>query len=284
MLNKGQPSLLAVLFLMLAVLPYPSIDPIAISLGPFDIRWYSLAYIVGLILAWQVCRYLAKTYSKSITAEHFDDFVAYCALGIILGGRLGYVLFYNFQTYIQNPIEILYVWQGGMSFHGGLLGVVVAILWFARSRSISQYELADMIVVVGPIGLLLGRMANFINGELYGRVTDFSWAFIFPTSGDGLPRHASQLYEASLEGVVLGLLLFGLYRVDSVRERLGTITGLFFLGYGISRFLVEYVREPDQHIGFLFDFITMGQLLSLPLIIAGILFITFAPKFNGAKS
>jgi len=282
MLEKGNSSLSIETLFMFAVLPYPNIDPIAFSFGPLEVRWYSLAYIVGLILAWQVCQYLAKTYSKKITAEHFDDFVAYCALGIILGGRMGYVLFYNFQAYIQNPIEILYVWQGGMSFHGGLLGVVVAILWFAHSRSISRYELADMIVVVGPIGLLLGRIANFVNGELFGRVTDFKWAFIFPTSGDGLPRHASQLYEAALEGLFLGLVLFFLYRVKSIRERFGTITGVFFLGYGLSRFIVEYVREPDQHIGFLFNFITMGQLLSLPLIIAGILFILLAPKFNGA--
>jgi phosphatidylglycerol:prolipoprotein diacylglycerol transferase len=265
---------------MLAALPYPNIDPVALSLGPLDIRWYSLAYIVGLLAAWYICRRMAERYSKTITPDHFDDMVGYAAIGVILGGRLGYILFYNFQSYLEDPIKIFYVWEGGMSFHGGFLGVGAAILIFSRVKKVSPFELTDMIVAVAPIGLLLGRTANFINGELYGRVTDFSWAFVFPTSGDGLPRHASQLYEAGLEGLLLGVVLLSLYCVKSVRERYGTITGLFFLGYGLSRFTVEFFREPDAHLGFLFSFVTMGQLLSLPLIFAGLIFVFFTPRMN----
>ena len=269
---------------MLAVLPYPAIDPIAFSLGPLDIRWYSLAYIIGLLLAWYLCRRMAVKHSQFVLSESFDDLVGYAAIGVILGGRLGYVLFYNLGDYIESPWEILRVWEGGMSFHGGLIGVICAVIFFAKRRRIPLLELSDMVCVVAPIGLFLGRVANFVNAELYGRVSDVPWAFVFPTSEDGLPRHPSQLYEAALEGLLLGFILFALYKQPNLRLRFGTLTGVFFLGYGLSRFIVEFFREPDSQLGYFLDWITMGQILSLPLIIAGILFIWFAPRFKWTQT
>ena len=253
---------------MLLVLPFPDIDPIAIALGPVAIRWYSLAYIVGLVAGWRYCRRLAERPSKAIDPIALDDFLLWATLGVVLGGRLGYVLFYKPGYFVANPLEIFSLWQGGMSFHGGAAGVILAIFLFARKRGISWLTLGDIVVCAVPIGLFLGRVANFINGELYGRASDAPWAMVFPHDPAQLPRHPSQLYEAALEGIVLFLLLYLLVRRGWL-ARPGAIGGAFLAGYGLARIIVEVFREPDAHLGFLLGFTTMGQLLSLPLVVAG---------------
>jgi phosphatidylglycerol:prolipoprotein diacylglycerol transferase len=254
---------------MTGPLPFPNFDPIALQLGPLAIRWYALAYIAGLSAGWGYILLLLRTPPKSMTNEQVGDFFTWAILGVIIGGRLGYVLFYMTGYYLRHPIEALYVWQGGMSFHGGLLGVCGAIILFSRKRKLNLWATADLIAAAAPIGLLLGRIANFINGELFGRATDVPWAMVFPGGGpDG--RHPSQLYEASLEGLVLFIVLFVAIRFFGARRYPGLVTGLFLVGYGLARFIVEFFREPDAHLGVLFQFITMGQLLSLPLIAAGI--------------
>ncbi len=253
---------------MIAALTFPNIDPIAISLGPLAIRWYSLAYIGGLLLAWWYCRWLTTRPPREVSKEAFDDFLLWATLGIILGGRLGYVLFYKPGFYLANPQEILMVWQGGMSFHGGLLGVAVAEIAFARRRGIRLLALTDIVAVAAPIGLFLGRIANFVNGELFGRPSEVPWAMVFPHGGP-LARHPSQLYEAALEGLVLFLVLYVLVRRRAL-EREGTLTGAFLIGYALARILVEQFREPDAYLGFLAGGVTMGQVLSLPLLLAGL--------------
>ncbi|MCZ4281863.1 prolipoprotein diacylglyceryl transferase [Kiloniella laminariae] len=253
---------------MLAALAYPEIDPIAVSIGPFAIRWYSLAYIFGIVIGWRYCRWLCFQAPRLVRPIAMDDFMVWATLGIILGGRLGYVLFYNFTYFLSNPLEIFAVWQGGMSFHGGLLGVITAMFFFARREKIHFFTLADIVACAAPIGLLLGRLANFINGELFGRVTTAEIGMVFPNGGP-LPRHPSQLYEAGLEGVALFLVLYLVVRLDGLKRR-GLISGLFMIGYGLSRSTVEFFREPDAHIGFLFGGTTMGQLLSIPMILAGL--------------
>lgn len=263
-------------------LPFPNIDPIAIHLwGDFGIRWYALAYLAGILLGWQLCLRLAKTYAQesSIRADkevsHFSDFIGYAAVGIILGGRLGYVLLYNFELYLQNPLSILNLTEGGMSFHGGLVGVVIATWLYCRANSLPLLRFADMLAVVTPLGLFFGRIANFINAELWGRPTDLPWGVIFPIPTylqDRYPevaRHPSQLYEAGLEGLVLFALTYSLFRISGLRNRPGTLVGIFFTGYGVARFLVEFFREPDAHLQFLFGWMTYGQLYSLPLIVLG---------------
>jgi phosphatidylglycerol:prolipoprotein diacylglycerol transferase len=256
-------------------LGFPDIDPIAIQLGPLAIRWYALAYIAGIVLGWVYMRGLARREPVFTTPVAVDDFVVWATLGIVLGGRLGYVLFYNFDYYSQNPLQVVYLWQGGMAFHGGFLGVVLATYLFARHHKFRFTQLADIVVMAAPIGLFFGRIANFVNGELFGRVTDVSWAVVFPGGGD-LPRHPSQLYEAALEGLVLFLLLFVLDRTTRVRERPGTILGLFIVGYGLARFAVEFVRQPDAHLGTLALGLSMGQWLSMPMILAGAAIMTWA--------
>ncbi len=254
--------------LVFAALAYPEVDPIAISLGPIAIRWYSLAYIFGILAGWRYSRWLCFQAPRQLRPIAMDDFIVWATLGIILGGRIGYVLFYNFTYFLYNPLEIFAVWQGGMSFHGGLIGVITAMVLFARKENVHFLTLADIVACATPIGLFFGRLANFINGELFGRVTTAEIGMVFPNGGP-LPRHPSQLYEAGLEGITLFLILFLVARVGGLRRR-GLTAGLFLVGYGLSRTIVELFREPDAHIGFLFGEVTMGQLLSLPMILIGL--------------
>jgi phosphatidylglycerol:prolipoprotein diacylglycerol transferase len=263
----------------LFALPFPIIDPVLISIGPLAIRWYALAYIVGILLGWVYARALIRNERHwggpaPMTVVDFDDFIVWVTLGIILGGRIGYVLFYNPAHFAANPAEIIQVWKGGMSFHGGFLGSVVAVLLFARRRGISTLSLGDLACAVAPIGLLLGRLANFINAELWGRPTDVPWAMVFPGAGP-LPRHPSQLYEAALEGLALLVVLWVLIRLGALK-RPGTILGAFSLVYGIARTTCEFFREPDAQLGFLWGHLTMGMLLSVPLMIVGIALIAWA--------
>lgn len=260
----------------LFAIPFPAIDPVAISLGPFAIRWYALAYIVGLLIGWRYCLALAGRPPHLVARQDVDDFLVWATLGVVLGGRIGYVLFYKPGYYIYHPIEALYVWHGGMSFHGGALGVTIAIILFTRARQISLFAFSDIITEAIPIGLFFGRIANFINGELYGRPTNVAWAMIFPNGGP-VPRHPSQLYEAVCEGVLLFLLLFAAERLYA-RQRPGIVTGLFLAGYAVARMSGELFREPDAQLGFLIFGTTMGQLLSVPLLIAGILIIVWAVR------
>ncbi|MCG8356516.1 MAG: prolipoprotein diacylglyceryl transferase [Kiloniellales bacterium] len=259
---------------MTFVIPFPAIDPVLVEIGPFAIRWYALAYIAGLILGWRYCRRLAARPGSQLAPEAFDDFLLWATLGVVLGGRLGYVFFYKPGHFLMNPQEILLIWQGGMSFHGGLIGVLVTIGLFARKQGVHYFTLADIVACATPIGLFFGRIANFINGELFGRASDVPWAMVFPHGGPA-PRHPSQLYEAVLEGLVLFLVLLALSRRGWL-ERPGALSGVFLIGYGLARILVEFFREPDAHLGFLFGPVTMGQLLSLPLAVVGLLILLWA--------
>jgi phosphatidylglycerol---prolipoprotein diacylglyceryl transferase len=260
---------------VLPVIPYPAINPILISIGPLAIRWYALAYIVGIIAGWFYARAIIKSERlwggpAPFTVLDFDDFVVWITLGIILGGRTGYVLFYNLPHFAAHPVEIFQIWTGGMSFHGGVAGCIVAVILFAWRRRIPTLSLGDVTCAVAPIGLFLGRIANFINGELWGRPTDAPWAMVFPYGGPE-PRHPSQLYEATLEGVVL-LVILGLLVRAGALKRPGVVTGIFLIGYGIARTTCEFFREPDVQLGFLWSsgWLTMGMLLCIPLILAGI--------------
>lgn len=251
-------------------LTFPDIDPVALWIGPLPIRWYALAYMAGFLLGWRYALYLAgKTSDQRPNRDDIDDFLPWAVLGVILGGRLGYVLFYNFDMYLQSPLSVFKLWQGGMSFHGGMLGVIVALLIYPSLKKISHLRLADIVCACVPIGLFFGRLANFINGELYGRITDFSLGMVFPYGGPE-PRHPSQLYEAGLEGMLLFFVLFVMMKAQSVRSVPGLVSGVFVFLYGSFRFLIEFVREPDAHLG-LFDIgLSMGQMLSLPMILAGL--------------
>jgi len=265
----------------LLAIPFPAFDPVLISFGPIAIRWYALAYIVGILLGWLYARTLIKTESlwggpAPLTVNDFDDFVLWVTLGIILGGRTGYVLFYNLPYFIENPLEIFQLWKGGMSFHGGFIGCLVVIFLFARFRNISFLSLGDLTCAAATIGLFLGRIANFINGELWGRPTDVPWAMVFPSGGPE-PRHPSQLYEAALEGIVLFVVLALFIRAGALK-RPGFITGSFAIGYAIARSICEFFREPDAQLGFLWGGLTMGMLLSIPLLLIGIGFIVWSMR------
>ena len=254
--------------LPMLALTFPEIDPILFQIGPIAIRWYALAYIAGLFLGWRYCLRLGERHSPAkIAPAFFDDLLLWAPLGVVLGGRVGYVLFYKPMYFLSDPLQIVKVWEGGMSFHGGLLGVTLAIILFSRYRKIDMVAVGDVVAAAAPIGLFFGRLANFINGELFGRTTEVPWGMVFPHGGPE-PRHPSQLYEAFLEGLVLFLLLYALVRLGAMRHR-GSLIGTFLAGYGLSRFLVEFVREPDAHLGVLFQFVTMGQILSLPMILLG---------------
>ena len=253
---------------MLFAIPFPMIDPVLVEIGPFALRWYALSYIAGIVLGWLLLRRLVALDPVAANRMQVDDLVTWATLGIILGGRLGYVLFYRFADYLSAPWEALYVWQGGMSFHGGALGVILAVWWFCRRQGLDPLTLGDRVAVVVPIGLGLGRIANFINGELWGRVSDVPWAMVFPTGGP-FPRHPSQLYQAFLEGGCLLVILLLLVRSPAIRARRGFLTGAFLAGYGMARSVGEFFRQPDAHLGFLFAGATMGQLLSVPMILAG---------------
>jgi phosphatidylglycerol:prolipoprotein diacylglycerol transferase len=256
---------------MIPVLLFPQIDPVIVQIGPLSIRWYALAYITALVVGWRlVRRYVGLTPAVAAPLQ-VDDFLTWATLGVVLGGRLGYVLFYQPSVYLAHPAMILAVWEGGMSFHGGMLGVAIAIAVFCRRNDMPILGFADRIAIVAPIGLGLGRVANFINGELWGRSAPdwLPWAMIFPRAGIE-PRHPSQIYEALLEGVVLLVVMFALSRREQVRARFGLLTGLFLCGYAIARIIAEYFRQPDAFLGFLAFGATMGQILSIPMFLAGL--------------
>jgi phosphatidylglycerol:prolipoprotein diacylglycerol transferase len=252
---------------------YPHIDPVALSLGPLSIHWYGLMYLLGFVFAWLLGRYRASAHGWT-TAE-VEDLLFYGALGVVLGGRLGYILFYDLPTNLAHPSNIIRIWEGGMSFHGGLLGVLIAFWWFARKQKRTFFEVSDFIAPMVPIGLFFGRIGNFINGELWGRVSDVPWAMAFPTGGP-LPRHPSQLYEALLEGLILFILLWIL---SAKPRKKGLISGVFMLGYGVFRFVIEFVRVPDPQYGYIaFDWLTMGQILCLPMVLVGVVIILWSIK------
>ena len=244
----------------------PTIDPVALAVGPFEFRWYGIMYMLAFAAGWLLARWRVTRPGSGWTKENMDDLLTWVMLGVILGGRLGFVLFYDLPAYMSDPTEIFRIWNGGMSFHGGLLGVLVAFWWYARRNGRTFLEVSDFVAPLIPPGLFFGRIGNFINGELWGHVSTVPWAMIFPHAGP-YPRHPSQLYEAALEGLVL----FGMVWIFSQRRRpAGAVSGLFALGYGVFRFSVEFVRMPDANLGYLaFGWLTMGQLLCLPLMAVG---------------
>lgn len=265
------------------LLPFPNIDPVLVSFGPFAIRWYSLAYIVGILGGWWYCTRLSRraeavSGSVAFPPKAVEDIVVWIICGVVLGGRLGYVLFYQPAFYWQHPAQIFHVWEGGMSFHGGFLGVLIATILYVRKHGYRFFRAMDMFACATPIGLFLGRCANFINGELFGRATDVPWAMVFPMGGN-MPRHPSQLYEAALEGIVLFCVLAYLAWRTKALARPRLISGAFLIGYGLSRIIVETVREPDEQLGFLAaNFLTMGMLLSVPMVLLGIWLVYIARK------
>lgn len=260
------------------MLPFPDIDPVAISLGPLSVHWYGLAYVAGILLGWWYARALIKRPSlwagqhAPVTNAHLDDFLVWIAVGVVAGGRLGYVLFYDTGNVLSDPLRIFQIWNGGMSFHGGFAGATIAMVVFARRHQIPVWSMFDIVAAVVPIGILFGRIANFVNGELWGRVTNVPWSFVFPTGGP-FARHPSQLYEAMLEGVVLlALLAVLIFRFSALRKP-GFVAGVFVSGYALSRIVVEFFREPDAQLGYLLGtgWLTMGMVLSLPMLAVGML-------------
>jgi len=263
--------------LPLAVIAYPEIDPVLVEIFGVPIRWYSLAYLGGLILGWLWMRRIAEVIGAPVTRRQFDDYLLWVTLGVILGGRLGYVLFYQPGFFLENPGAIFQLWEGGMSFHGGALGTAIATIAFCRHQGIPILRFSDVLVCAAPMGLFFGRIANFINGELWGRASDVPWAMVFPADPAQVPRHPSQLYEAALEGLVL----FGLLNILAFTSRLGpdrpgALAGIFCIGYGAARYLVEFFRAPDPHLGLIGGIMSMGQILSLPLLAAGVWFLWHA--------
>ncbi|QXQ06307.1 prolipoprotein diacylglyceryl transferase [Sphingosinicellaceae bacterium] len=257
----------------------PAFTVAGTEIGPLALRWYSLAYIGGILLGWFYLKRLLRTPQTSTTTTtppmtqvQADDFITWATLGIILGGRIGYVLFYNFQHFAQQPLDIIRLWDGGMSFHGGAIGMIVAVAWFARRNRLDALRVGDYVACVVPIGQCFGRLANFVNGELFGRITGSSWGIIFPGGGP-LPRYPSQLFEAFGEGVVLFLLLAYLFWRTDARRQPGLLSGVFIGGFGLVRFIIEFFREPDVQVGYLAFHLTMGQLLCLPMILIGIVMI-----------
>ncbi len=246
---------------------FPHINPVALQLGPIAIHWYALAYVAGILFGYYYVSWLNRR-RHFFSEKAKDDLIFYAVLGVLLGGRLGYVLFYNLPYFLDHPVEILHIWQGGMSFHGGLSGVLIAFWLFARKYQLPWLGVMDYLAAATPIGLFFGRLANFVNGELYGRVTRAPWGIIFPRGGDQ-PRHPSQLYEAGLEGLVLFLVLFALACNGKIFQWRGRLGGIFLLGYGLARFTIEFFREPDAQLGFLAFGATMGQMLCLPMIAFG---------------
>jgi phosphatidylglycerol:prolipoprotein diacylglycerol transferase len=266
-------------------LPFPDFDPVIVQIGPFALRWYALAYVAGIVLAWLYAVKLIKTPSlwrggqPPATQQQVDDLILWVTLGIILGGRIGYVLFYRPNLFWTDPLEVLQIWNGGMSFHGGFLGVVIAVAVFARANKIDLLRLGDLVAPCAPFGLFFGRVANFINGELWGRPTNAPWGVAFPGAPDALPRHPSQLYEAALEGVVLLLILRWATHGAKLLPRQGMLTGLFLLFYGLFRIAVEFLREPDAHLPeMLREYATLGMLLSIPMVLAGVWLIARARR------
>lgn len=264
------------LLLQLAALPFPNIDPVIVQVGPVAIRWYGLGYIVGILFAWWYAKRMVTdtrlwaNNTPPMKPVDLDDFVVWAALGVVLGGRLGYVFFYDLPQFLANPLSLVAVWNGGMSFHGGMLGTILAMVLFSWKRGINPWSMLDVVAATVPVGLGLVRVANFINSELWGRPTDMPWGMVFPDGGP-LPRHPSQLYEAALEGLVLFLVLRVLTHHLMMLKRPRFVGGAFIFGYGLSRIFVEFFREPDAHIGYLAGgWLTMGMLLSLPMVLAGL--------------
>lgn len=260
-------------------LAYPNISPVFANIAGFELRWYSLAYLVGIIFAWIGIVHNIKKYKLPITKNAIDDMMFNITLGIILGGRIFYVLFYNFSMFLSHPMEIFALWHGGMSFHGGLLGVIIALIYSARKMHYPLLGISDLAALYTPFGLFLGRIANFINDELWGRISDVPWAVRFPNGGYE-PRHPSQLYEAAFEGIVLFILLQILWRFPRVRESKGFTSGVFLAFYAVCRMIIELFREPDAQLGFIFSGITMGQILSFPILLLGIYLIWFSLRHN----
>ena len=257
------------------MLTFPDINPVAFSLGPLKVHWYGLMYLAGFAAAWWLARVRAREPWRQFSTNDVDDVLFYAALGVVVGGRLGYVLFYDFDAVIENPLRVFQVWNGGMSFHGGLLGVIVAMAWFARRQGRAFFAVADFIAPLVPPGLFAGRIGNFINGNLWGRPSELPWAMVFPRA-DTQPRHPSQLYEAALEGIVLFALLWWFSRKP---RPVAAVCGVFLVGYGLARFAVEFVRVPDAHLGYLaFGWFTMGQALTLPMILFGVGLLLFAAR------
>lgn len=262
---------------LLAILPFPNIDPVAFSIGPLSVHWYGLAYVAGIMIGWFYARKLIdrptlwKGDTAPMTKTHLDDFLVWIAVGIVVGGRTGYILFYDLAPMLEDPVRIIEIWNGGMSFHGGLMGAIVAMILFARKNAIPVWSMFDIIAAVVPIGLFFGRIANFINGELWGRLSSAPWAIVFPTGGP-FARHPSQLYEAGLEGIVLLLVLAALIFGIKAFKTPGLIAGIFVMGYGLSRIFVEFFREPDAQLGYLLgtSWLTMGMVLSLPMVLIGL--------------
>ncbi len=248
------------------MIPYPNIDPVFLRLGPLQFRWYGLMYLIGLTAAYFFIKAKAAAQRLALTKDQIYDMIVYAAVGVFVGGRLGYTLFYNFSYYyLEHPAKIISVWEGGMSFHGGLIGTIITLWWFSRRRGIPVYTVADLAASATPIGLGFGRIGNFINGELYGRPTNVEWCMVFPGGGPEC-RHPSQLYEAALEGLLLFVVLWWIGRRPTPP---GTVFWSFIAGYGLCRLVVEFFREPDQHLGFIFGPFSMGQVLSAPMILLG---------------
>lgn len=252
-------------------LQFPQIDPVAIHIGPLQIHWYALAYLAGFLIAWWVAKYVCRLDKDQLRPNQndVDDYMTWVILGVLLGGRLGYILFYNFPHYMDYPLDALKIWQGGMSFHGALIGVISSLIGYSHFKKVPLLRLADLASVSSPVGFFFGRIANFVNGELYGRPTDVPWGVVFPRGGPE-PRHASQLYEAVLEGLFMFTVLFTLAHFPKVRHRPGLLSAGFLFIYGSSRFIIEFFREPDVQLGLFFGEFSMGQLLCLPMILGGI--------------
>jgi phosphatidylglycerol:prolipoprotein diacylglycerol transferase len=259
---------------------FPAIDPIIVSLGPVAIRWYGLMYLVGLGFAYFLAMREVKAKRSPFSAQQVSDLIFYGFMGAVLGGRIGYVLFYQFDLFLKDPLYLFQIQQGGMSFHGGLLGVIFVLIMFARKTKLTLFQIGDFVAPLVPIGLGAGRFGNFLNGELWGRTTDVPWGIVFPGAGP-LPRHPSQLYEFVLEGIVLFIIVFWYTRS---KRAVGSAGGLFLLGYGCFRFIVEYFRQPDDHLGLLTLGMSMGQWLSLPMVFAGLIVMAIAFKLDSKKA
>lgn len=263
------------------MLHYPQIDPIALQIGPVAVHWYGLMYLIGFALVWVLGRWRINHGETDLSLRDLEDIIFYSVLGVVVGGRLGYVLFYKPAEYLAHPLEVFYLWQGGMSFHGGLIGVITVLLIFAHKRNRTLLEIGDFVAPLIPLGLAAGRLGNFINGELWGRPTTLPWGMVFPQTADGIARHPSQLYEMGLEGFAL----FAVVWVFARKPRpTGQISAVFLMGYGIFRFLVEFTREPDYYLGLLAGGLSMGQLLSLPMVLIGAIIFAWSARKSNRES
>ena len=259
------------------MIEFPNINPIALDLGLLQIRWYAISYVTGILLSWFFILKIIKVKKIDIDNHTISELISNCIVGIILGGRLGYVIFYNYEYFSDNLIEIFKIWNGGMSFHGGLIGVIIAVIYTSKTSKTSLMLLADLVAIVSPVGIFFGRIANFVNGELYGRITTHPFGIIFPNGGN-VSRHPSQLYEAFFEGFLLFLILLIFLQFKKIIKSSGVLAGCFISIYGFFRFFIEFFREPDNHIGLLYLDLSMGQFLCLPMILIGVFFIIFSYK------